>query len=160
MRGIGCPTLFRTPSAFSFVVRKEGYARAQTPEFAAQPMKVDPPRELAPIRLEPAVSLSGMVVNPESHPAAGVWVSPLATFALRGAFTRMDAAGKFTIHNLPKGRITVSFHYGGLSARGRYLADGLAGEIKVRPPDPGPTEADRPPDPQPPVSTAPARRRP
>ena len=34
------------------------------------------------------------MVDPEGRPAAGVWVTPLGSFGLRGQFTRTDAAGQ------------------------------------------------------------------
>ncbi len=91
---------------------------------------------LEPIRLEPGVSLIGTVVDPQGQPAEGVWVEPSGTFALRSEFTRTDAAGKFTLHNLPKGMIQVSFAFGSLAASGKYLADGKDDSLKItlRPP--------------------------
>ena len=50
--------------------------------------------------MEPAVSLTGTVVDPEGRPAAGVWVTPLGSFGLRGQSTRTDSAGKFTVKNV------------------------------------------------------------
>jgi len=160
IRGIRCPILYGRPTTFSLVVRKEGFASLETPEFSAQPVKADSLHVLDPIRLEPAVSLTGTVVDPEGRPAAGVWVGPLGTFALRGQFTRTDAAGKFTVHNLPKGLIELSFQYGSLWAAGEYLADGVAEEIKVqlRPKDatPTPVKPARPKVPEPPALGRPA----
>jgi thiol-disulfide isomerase/thioredoxin len=133
--------LYGRRTTFSLVVRKEGYASLETPEFSAQPGKADALRVLDPIRLEPAVSLTGTVVDPEGRPAAGVWVTPLGSFGLRGQSTRTDSEGKFTVQNLPKGLIELSFQYGPLWAAGKYLADGVTEEIKIqlRPEDATPT---------------------
>jgi RNA polymerase sigma factor (sigma-70 family) len=160
IRGIRCPVLYGRRTTFSLVVRKEGYASLETPEFSAQPGKADALRVLDPIRLEPAVSLTGTVVDPEGRPAAGVWVTPLGSFGLRGQSTRTDTEGKFTVRNLPKGLIEVAFQYGPLEAAGEYLADGVADEVKIqlRPKDatPTPVKAARPTTPQPPALGHPA----
>jgi thiol-disulfide isomerase/thioredoxin len=79
---------------------------------------------------------------------------------LRGQSTRTDSEGKFTVQNLPKGLIELSFQYGPLWAAGKYLADGVADEIKIqlRPKDatPTPVKAARPATPQPPALGRPA----
>jgi len=123
---------FGKPSRLSLVVRKDGFASLQTPAFSFQPGKGDSPQVLDPIRLEPGVSLSGTVVDPQGRPAEGVWVEPSGGFALRSQFTRTDAAGKFTVHNLPKGLIELGFEYGALWASGKYLVDGTDDGLKIQ----------------------------
>src|SRR5262249_52079957 len=125
IQGIRCPVLYGRRTTFSLVVRKAGYASLETPEFSAEPGKADALRVLDPIRLEPAVSLTGTVVDPEGRPAAGVWVTPLGSFGLRGQSTRTDTAGKFIVQNPAKGLIKVAFEYGPLEAYGEYLAVGV-----------------------------------
>jgi RNA polymerase sigma factor (sigma-70 family) len=120
------------PSSLSLVVRKDGFGSLETPAFSFQPGPGFSPQALDPIRLEPGVSLSGTVVDPDGRPAEGVWVEPDGGFALRSQFTRTDAAGKFTVRNLPKGMVELSFAYGSLAAHGNYLADGKADGLKVQ----------------------------
>ncbi len=120
------------PTSLSLVVRKDGFANLQTPVFSFKPGPGDSPQELDPIRLEPGVSLSGRVVDPHGLPAEGVWVTPSGGFALRNLFTRTDAAGKFTVRNLPKGLIELGFEYGSSWASGKYLADGKDDGLEIR----------------------------
>ena len=114
------------------IVRKEGFATLQTPVFPSGRARATCRTVLDPIRLEPGVSLSGTVVDPDGQPAEGVWVGPVGGFAMRSQFTRTDAAGKFTVRNLPKGMVEIGFAYGSLWARGKYLADGKSDGIKIR----------------------------
>jgi RNA polymerase sigma factor (sigma-70 family) len=120
------------PTSLSLVVRKEGFASVQSPVFSFQPGKGQSPHVLDPIRLEPGVSLSGTVVDPDGQPAEGVWIEPSGGFALRSEFTRTDAAGRFTVRNLPKGLVDLSFEYGSLWASGKYLADGGDDGLKIQ----------------------------
>ncbi len=124
------------PSILSLVVRKDGFASLETRAISFHPGVGDSPHVLEPIRLEPGVSLIGTVVDPQGQPAEGVWVEPSGSFALRSEFTRTDATGKFTLHNLPKGMVQLSFAYGSLAASGKYLADGKNDGLKItlRPP--------------------------
>ncbi len=62
----------------------------------------------------------------------GSGFQPVGGFATRSQFTRTDAAGKFTIGNLPKGMVEIGFAYGSLSARGKYLADGKDNGLKIQ----------------------------
>ena len=64
------------PTSLSLVVRKDGFGSLETPAFSFQPGDGDSPHALDPIRLEPGVSLSGTVVDPDGQPAEGVWVEP------------------------------------------------------------------------------------
>ena len=120
------------PSSLSLVVRKEGLATLQTPIFSFRPGQGDAPQVLDPIRLEPGVSLSGTVVDPDGRPVEGAWVTPSGGFAMRSLFTRTDAAGKFTVRGLPKGLVELGFEYGSLWASGKYLADGTDEGLKVQ----------------------------
>jgi len=97
------------PTRLSLVARKEGFANLETPVFSFQPGKGDSPHVLDPIRVAPGVSLSGRLVDLEGRPAEGAWVTPKGGFALRSQFTRTDAAGAFTVRNLPKGLVELDF---------------------------------------------------
>jgi thiol-disulfide isomerase/thioredoxin len=59
-------------------------------------------------------------------------VTPSGGFALRSQFTRTDAAGRFTVRNLPRGLIELGFEYGPLWASGKYLADGTDDGLTIR----------------------------
>jgi RNA polymerase sigma factor (sigma-70 family) len=160
IHAVRCQVINEKPTSLSLVVRKEGFASLETPEFSFQPGKGDSSHVLDPIRLGPGVSLSGTVVGPDGRPVEGVWVKPTGSFALGGQFTRTDAAGRFTVRNLPKDIVKVSFQYGQLWALGGYLADGVADQIKVQlsPIDAAPVPATtaRPAVPQPPALGQPA----
>jgi len=119
-------------TSLSLVVRKDGFASLETSEFSFRPGEGDTPHVLDPIRLEPAVSLSGTVVDADGQPVEGVWVEPSGGFALRSLFTRTDASGKFTVHNLPKGLVELAFQYGSLAKSGKYLADGKGEDLKIQ----------------------------
>ena len=119
------------PSSLSLVVRKEGLSTLQTPIFSFRPGEGDAPQVLDPIRIEPGVTLSGTVVDPEGRPVAGVWVTPSGGFALRSLSTRTDATGVFTVRNLPRGLVELGFEYGSLWASGKYLADGAGDDLKI-----------------------------
>jgi RNA polymerase sigma factor (sigma-70 family) len=120
------------PTSLSLVIRKEGFANLQTPMFSFQPGQGDSPHVLDPFRMEPGVSLSGTVVDTDGQPAEGVWVEPSGGFAMRSQFARTDAAGKFTVRNLPRGMTQLSFEHGSLSASGKYLADGGDDGLKIQ----------------------------
>ena len=120
------------PSTLTLVVRKEGFASLETPEFSFKPGQGDAPQVLDPIQMEPGVSLSGTVVDPQGQPVEGVWVEPGGGYALRSRFTRTDADGKFTVRDLPKGLIELSFQYGDLWASDKYLADGTDDGLNIR----------------------------
>jgi RNA polymerase sigma factor (sigma-70 family) len=132
IREIRCPVLYGRTATFSLVVRKEGFAGVETAELSAQPGNASSTRSLETIRLDRGVKLKGLVVDPDGRPAAGVWILPVGNFALRGRFTRSDAAGKFTISDLPKGLVELSFEFGKAMASGKHLADGADDEIKVQ----------------------------
>ncbi len=160
IRAVRCQVIDGKPTSLSLVVRKEGFASLETPEFSFQPGKGDSSHVLDPIRLGPGVSLSGIVVDPDGRPVEGVWVKPTGGFALGGQFTRTDSAGRFTVRNLPKDMVRLNFQYGELQTAGKYLADGVADAIKVqlRPIDPPlmPATTARPSVPQPPALGQPA----
>jgi RNA polymerase sigma factor (sigma-70 family) len=132
IRAVRCQVLRGKATSLSLVVRKEGFASLETPEFSFQPVKGDSSHVLDPIRLGPGVSLSGIAVDSDGRPLEGVWVRPSGGFALGGQFTRTDAAGRFTVRNLPKDMVRLSFEYGELQATAKYLADGVADLIKVQ----------------------------
>jgi|GEM_PF-5208104 len=129
------------PHEISLMVKKEGFKSVLTPWFFFSPGADEPSQIVAPIRLEPGVSLSGTVVDPAGKPVVGAWVSGRHTGTVVMP-TRTDDAGRFTLHDLPSGPVRVSCRYGELSASGTFAADGKGGEIQMhlqQTPDPAET---------------------
>jgi RNA polymerase sigma factor (sigma-70 family) len=132
IRGIPTTAVTGAPTVLSLVMRKKGFAGADSPRIRFHPGPGDAPHELEPIRLEPGVSLSGTVVDRDGNPLEGAWVEPAGGYAMREQFTRTDAAGKFTVSDLPKGMVGISFGYGDLMANDKYLADGSGDNLKIQ----------------------------
>ena len=119
------------PVRIAVVVTKDGYAGVDSSPFPFRPGDGSP-QVADDVRLEKGVSLRGVVVDPDGRPAIGVWVSPDNSYALRGQFTRTDENGRFTVRNLPKGMVRLSFTLGNLGEGSKYLADGDDDELKIK----------------------------
>ena len=79
-------------------VKKEGFAPAFRKQFRFGPVKKGSPQEVAPIRLERGVTLSGTVIDPQGRPVEGALVEPdVHSFASELQFTRTDDRGHFTL---------------------------------------------------------------
>ena len=120
------------PVNVAVVVTKEGYAGVDSPPFPIQPGEKGVPQAVGDVTLEKGVSLSGTVVTPDGRPAIGAWVSASDSYALRSQFTRTDENGRFTVRNLPRGMVRLSFNLGSLGEGSKYLADGTDDELKIR----------------------------
>ncbi len=116
------------------VVTKDGYAGVDSQSITLPPNDGTKPPVLDAIRLEPGMSLSGTVVDPEGRPAVGVWVEVRGAYALREQFARTDDKGHFRVKNLPKGVVSLYFEYDKLFQMGKYFAeaDPKANTIEVR----------------------------
>jgi len=120
------------PIRVAVVVTKEGYAGLDAPPSPLQPGENGSPQVAGDIALEKGFSLHGLVVDPDGRPAVGAWVSASGSYALRSQFTRTDENGRFLVCDMPKGLVSLSFNLGKLAEGGKYLADGVADEIKVK----------------------------
>ncbi len=116
------------------VVTKDGYAGVDSQSITLPSNDGDKLPALEPLRLEPGMSVSGTVVDPEGRPAVGVWVEVRGGYALRQQFTRTDEKGHFRVNNLPKGVVSLYFEFGKLFQMGKYFAeaDPKANTIEVR----------------------------
>jgi hypothetical protein len=76
------------PGVFQLVVVKPGFARAETDAFALEPGREGRPRELAPIRLGPDVTLRGTVIDPQRRPVEGAWVQVQSASIFNQAYAR------------------------------------------------------------------------
>ena len=116
------------------VATKDGYAGVDSPSITLPPNNDGKPPALDAIRLEPGMSVSGTVIDPEGRPAVGVWVEVRGGYALREQFARTDEKGQFRVNNLPKGVVSLYFEYGKLFQMGKYFAeaDPKANTIEVR----------------------------
>ncbi len=140
------------PMNLQVMVKKEGFAPAYSAQFRFEPVQKGSPQEVAPIRLERGVTLSGTVVDPQGRPVEGALVEPnVHSFASELQFTRTDDRGHFTLR-VSKGLIPIAFTYGELHAVKKYLADGGSEEILVK------VHSASEPDAQQPVAAAPPAR--
>jgi thiol-disulfide isomerase/thioredoxin len=123
------------------VVTKEGYAGSDTPRMPLIPGDDGSHHLTFAITLKPGASLTGKVIGPDGKPLEGVWIEPGDSYAARSAFTRTDEEGRFTVRNLPRGMVRLSFSYGDLTAVStKYFADIDGGkdhdvEIQLHPMD-------------------------
>ena len=110
------------PGVFQLVVMKPGFARAESDAFALEPGREGRPRELAPIRLGPDVTLRGTVIDPQGRPVEGAWVEVQPASVGNEAHTaRTDKNGHFALRGLPGGAVRLDVRYGDLRAR-RFLS--------------------------------------
>jgi len=143
---------------FHLAVTREGYAGVDTRPVAFDPPADGKPQVADPVTLVSGFSLTGVVVDPDGKPLAGVWVQPQGSYANRSQFTRTDDAGRFTVRDLPEGRVSFNFRYGKLAEFGAYFAGKGSDPVKVtlrRMPDPAQmksqTELAKPAGPEPPA---------
>jgi RNA polymerase sigma factor (sigma-70 family) len=128
------------PTKLVLVVYKDGFAGFDSPEFLFRPDK-DGTQAATPVRLEPGLSVSGTVVDPDGRPVAGALIWARGGWATGARTYRSGADGRFTIPGLSKGVIPISFTFGKLTAMPKHVVDGK-GELKVQlRPAPGATVA-------------------
>jgi thiol-disulfide isomerase/thioredoxin len=127
-------TIDGKPMKAFVVVTKEGYAGVDSQSITLLSNDEGKPPALEPLRLEPGMSLSGTVVDPDGRPAIGVWVKVQGSYALRQQFARTDEKGHFRVKNLPRGVVSLYFEYDKLFQMGKYFAeaDPKANTIEVR----------------------------
>ena len=93
---------------------------------------------MGPIRLNPGLSLTGRVVDPEGRPVVGALIEPAGTWAESANSHRSGPDGRFTIPNLGRGIVRVNFTFGNLDVAGTYVVDGKARtDHRPAPPDTG-----------------------
>jgi RNA polymerase sigma factor (sigma-70 family) len=117
----------------SVVAFKPGYAGVDTQPFFFR-RGGNGTQVVEPIRLQPGISVSGTVVDPDGRPAAGAEIRCNASWG-SGAWTyRSGADGRFTIPDVSKGVLPLAVNFGKLTADGKYVADGKGElELKLRP---------------------------
>ena len=101
VRSIPRRTTDGNPMKAFVVVTKDGYAGVDSQSISLPLDDGDKPSAIETLRLEPGMSLSGTVVDPEGRPAVGVWVEVRGGYALREQFARTDEKGQFRVNNLP-----------------------------------------------------------
>ncbi len=119
------------PVTIQLAVTKDGYAGIDTKRIVFQPGAGDATQVAETVTLTPGISVSGTVVDTNGKPLLGVWIEPGGSYANRSQFTKTDAAGGFTVRDLPTGMVPLSFHYGALMAQGRYPALRGADPLKI-----------------------------
>ena len=113
----------------TLVVYKQGYAGFDSPPFFFR-RGGNGTQVVDPIRLQPGISVRGTVVDPDGRPVAGAEIRATEGWATAACTYKSGADGRFTIPDLSKGAIPISFTFGKLTATGRYVVDGK-GELKV-----------------------------
>jgi RNA polymerase sigma factor (sigma-70 family) len=120
------------PGVFQLVVMKPGFARAESDAFALEPGRADRPRELAPIRLGPDVTLRGTVLDPQRRTVEGAWVEVQPASIRNEAHTaRTDKNGHFALRGLPGGPVRLVVRYGDLQRGDSYPALDSSREIEI-----------------------------
>jgi thiol-disulfide isomerase/thioredoxin len=140
------------PTKLSLVVYKDGYAGFDSPQFSFRPEN-DGAQVADTIRLQPGLSVSGIVVDPDGRPVAGALIWARNNWATGIRSYRSGADGRFTIPGLSKGVIPISFTFGKLTTGGKYVVDGK-GDLTVqlrRAPDASPAAAVAKPEPAAPL---------
>ena len=122
IRSVPRRSLDGSPVSVNVIVAGDGFAGSESAEFPFAPGAEGKPQTAETIRLEPGVSISGMVADHQGRPAVGAWVSPDRLtrrsngWADRVQGTRTDENGRFTIRDIPRGVTQISVAYGKLSA--------------------------------------------
>jgi len=116
------------PTKLRVIVYKDGFVGVDS-----QPIVVQPGDRVTqvgdPIRLEPGVSLSGRVVDPEGRPVVGASVEVAEGFPQGIRTYKTGPAGRFTVPNLDKGVTQLAFRFGTLVASGYYIAGGKGEDL-------------------------------
>jgi RNA polymerase sigma factor (sigma-70 family) len=120
------------PGVFQLAATKPGFARAESDAFAPGSGRGGRPRELAPIRLGPDVTLCGTVIDPRRRPVEGAWVEVRPARIGNEAYTaRTDRNGHFALRGFPGGPLRLEVRYGDLRRRDSYPAIGSSREIEI-----------------------------
>ncbi|MFI5457040.1 MAG: carboxypeptidase regulatory-like domain-containing protein, partial [Isosphaerales bacterium] len=120
------------PGVFQLVVMKPGFARAESDAFALEAGREGRPRELAPIRLGPDVTLRGTVIDPQRRPVEGAWVMVQPTSIGNEAYAaRTDKNGHFELRGLPGGAVRLDARYGDLRRGDSYPTIDSSREIEI-----------------------------
>jgi hypothetical protein len=117
----------------SVSVTKEGFASAASPPFVFRPNDNGGPHVVVePVCLEPGVSLGGTAVDPSGKAVVGArvsgWCDPQGAAV---ESTRTDDAGRFLLHGLAKGAVTLRCDYGELHATGTFTVDGKGEDVRL-----------------------------
>lgn len=116
------------PTKLRVIVYKDGYVGVESEPCVFQPG--DNGTQVGdPIRLEPGVSLSGTVVDPEGRPVVGASVEVAGSWSQGTRTYKTGPAGRFTVPNLNKGVTQLAFRFGTLVASGYYIAGGKGEDL-------------------------------
>jgi thiol-disulfide isomerase/thioredoxin len=125
-----------SPIVVRLSVTKEGYAGIQAPVSLAEG-DADRPQVVDPIRLEPGVSLSGVVLDHRGRVVPGARVQSLQR-SLRVSSagpphaTKTDENGRFTIPGLRRGVTMLYAFHEKVRASNFYLADGSPEAVRIK----------------------------
>ena len=144
--GIACATSLAgqstvSPSKFQIVVVKKGYAGFVSPPLTLKEGTTEKFEVVDPIRLEPGVTISGIVVDHRGHPVAGARVRtnrpvPHAGLAENIPTVRADENGRFTMHDLQPGMTLLTAYDGILIGSPRYVRVGSSQSVLLQLPEP------------------------
>jgi RNA polymerase sigma factor (sigma-70 family) len=122
------------PITVSLVIYKEGYAGTNSQGIDFQPGE-DGKQTADPVRLDPGVSLRGIVVDPDGRPVEGALIYTLGIRSFNGSpvpTRRSGPGGEFTIPYLFPGEMTAIFHYGRSVTTVSHRVAGPDDRIEVR----------------------------
>src|SRR5262249_1463289 len=117
LRSVPRTTHERDVTKVAVVVYKDGYAGQDTNPLEFRPGE-DGNQAVTPIRLNPGLSLSGRVADPEGQPVVGAQIEAVGSWAQNAHSYRSGTDGHFTIPNLASGVARVALTFGRLTASG------------------------------------------
>ncbi|HEX3449551.1 MAG TPA: carboxypeptidase regulatory-like domain-containing protein, partial [Isosphaeraceae bacterium] len=141
LRDIPRRTIDSEPSKFQIVVVKKGYAGFVSPPLTLKDGTTEKFEVVDPIRLEPGVTISGIVVDHRGRSVAGARVRtnrpvPHAGLAENIPTVRADENGRFTMHDLQRGMTLLTAYDGILIATPRYFRVGSSQSALLQLPEP------------------------
>ena len=131
------------PLKIQIVVVKEGYAGFVSPPLALKDGTTEKLQAVDPIRLEPGVAVSGIVVDYRGRPVAGARVRTNRPVPHSGLSEKVptvwtDDNGRFTMHDLQRGMTLLTPYFGIVFGHPRYVRVGSSQSVLLQLSEPAP----------------------